>query len=168
LLAYCVIRDREDEMITVDASFMPSGERIMPGRMLEPADTPFAQWLAENVRARGLSLRALGERSDMTHARLSQYIGGDEAPRGAVERIARALVPDGLSEEEAEEAYRRLSLGGLRAAGYETPMDDDLRVFVEYFEGTPPEDREPLRDTLRLLRQLHRGGHVRPTGRDEK
>jgi transcriptional regulator with XRE-family HTH domain len=135
---------------------------------MEPADTPFAQWLAENVRARGLSLRALGERSDMTHARLSQYIGGDEAPRSAVERIARALVPDGLGEAEAEEAYRRLSLSGLRAAGYETPMDDDLRVFVEYFEGTPPEGQEDLRESIRVIRALHSGGHVRPTGRGDE
>jgi transcriptional regulator with XRE-family HTH domain len=139
---------------------MPTEKKTMRGRIIDPADTPFARWLTESVTERGLSLRALGERSDMTHARLSQYIGGDDPPRGAVERIARALVPDGLGADESEQAYRRILTRGLRAAGFETPMDPDLRVFVEFYEGVPPENREPLKDTMRLFTGLHRSGLI--------
>jgi transcriptional regulator with XRE-family HTH domain len=129
----------------------------------EQEGADFGAWLTAEMKKAGVTPKMLVARSGVGKSSVSMYSSGERNPsRDMVERLVRGLVPPEMTGDDAEERYERMISGALRAAGFEPDLDPDLRVLVEFFEGSPPEKKEMMRDSIRLIRKLHEGGHVTP------
>jgi transcriptional regulator with XRE-family HTH domain len=119
-------------------------------------ETEFGKWLNMSRKQRGLTMRELGDVSDLTHVSISGYENKGTTPkRATVERLAKTLF---IGSSDDTDAFTRFLNEGLRAAGFATedPTQDDpdLAVIVEMFEEMPLAGRQMLRRQAEDLRNL--------------
>jgi transcriptional regulator with XRE-family HTH domain len=131
-----------------------------------PEGNGFGAWLRAERSKRGWSGETLAFRANMTQGMVSSYERGAKAPRReTIVKLARALAPDGASEEEIE----RIVADGLLAAGFlpspggnlpeiERMPDETILAQIESYDG----ENETLRGFKGFLKARAESHEVPP------
>ena len=128
-------------------------ERVVPMPRREPSSKPLARWLRTSRVSRGLTIRELAALAGISHPRISQIEGGDTATRDMIERLARALSPEGADEHTA----RALLNAGLKASGF-AGLDDEItyipnpaeRTLLERYSNSDEAGRRLIDETAEM------------------
>lgn len=105
----------------------------------------FAEWLADEIKKSGLSNSEVARRAGVSHARISQILGGDPPGNVFLQKIASVF---GKSRSET-----------YRAAGLVDRMLDDqtpsLRELISKFAQLSEDDQESVLKMVRALDEMH-------------
>jgi transcriptional regulator with XRE-family HTH domain len=138
-------------------------ETCPPGVLLSSG---FGEWLKVARERRGLSQQLLGDYAGLARMSVWRFENGDRTPsRKYIEALARALAPDGASEEEIE----RIVADGLLAAGFlpspgaslpeiERLPDETILAQIESYDG----ENETLRGFKGFLKARAESHEVPP------
>jgi transcriptional regulator with XRE-family HTH domain len=118
---------------------------LVRGKQRNPTESPLGHWIDKYMDMRGFAtIRGLAKAAGVSGARITQLRQGDTTKPYMIEQIARAFVPEGLSDEESQKAYQRLYNEGFRAAfplegemepdSTQTPVQDALATIIEALE----------------------------------
>jgi transcriptional regulator with XRE-family HTH domain len=121
----------------------------------------FAQWLAINREARGLSQNALAQAAKVDASSISKYEAGLLSPRrSTVKKIGAAMKLDDNAVN-----------GGLQAAGFMPDAtqeivaepDPDLAVIIENYSGLSPDNKKLARTVIEQFRRSESSSPTRIT-----
>jgi len=105
-----------------------------------PTNETFTQWLLKEINSRGLSYTQVAKKGGISHARISQVIGGEPPGKRFCIGISRAL---GVSRDEV---FRR---AGILPPG--TPQNDQEQSALHLFRRLETEDKDRLLAIMRGL-----------------
>lgn len=117
--------------------------------------TEFSDWLKQERKNRGYTVRQLSELADITHTRISDLESGENPRRDTAERIAKALAPNTYDEE----SLNRYIDQALMKAGYMPehgtykiiPNTSDYEILVDEIRAAASDDKFTDADKAEIL-----------------